>query len=275
MFHFCYKFVTCHACLPAGRCHPLIFSYFCPMKPKITGSFFLFCLLMMAMTLTAQTGEEIKAIKDRFESGNTFMKRGDYPNAIKEYTTAIQLHPRYADAFYNRAAAWDRLGNYAEAVSDYSVVLMINPKYAEAYNNRGIAYANLKRYLDAVADFSVAVSLNIRFAEAYNNRGYYNCMMGKFEKAIPDFDRAIRLNPSYGYAYNNRGFAWFSLKKFTQAMADYNMAIEKNPKNGLAFLYRGNCHEVMGAHDKACLDWMKSAALGNKQAEELVKRNCR
>jgi Flp pilus assembly protein TadD len=41
--------------------------------------------------------------------------------AIADYTEAIRVDPSYADAYYNRGAAYEKLGQTADAEADYAV----------------------------------------------------------------------------------------------------------------------------------------------------------
>ena len=51
--------------------------------------------------------------------GFAFRKKRDFYNAIKDYTTAIQIDSNHFKAFYNRAFCWDKLGKLEEAERDY------------------------------------------------------------------------------------------------------------------------------------------------------------
>ena len=52
---------------------------------------------------------------------------------------AIDVDPRYADAYYNRAEAKYVLLDYQGAISDYTKAIEINPQYENAYHFRGFA----------------------------------------------------------------------------------------------------------------------------------------
>jgi len=42
--------------------------------------------------------------------------------------------------YLNSGIAHVNLGKYQKAIDDYTKAIELNPKYAEAYNNRGVAY---------------------------------------------------------------------------------------------------------------------------------------
>jgi Flp pilus assembly protein TadD len=43
---------------------------------------------------------------------------GDFRAAVKSYTEAIRINPKYADAYGNRSGAYQRLGDTAKAQAD-------------------------------------------------------------------------------------------------------------------------------------------------------------
>ena len=90
-------------------------------------------------------------------------------------------------------------------LSPTSIALEIAPRYVEAYNNRGIVRHTLGDYAGALADFDQALEIDPHHAEALNNRGAARQALGEFGAAVADFDRALNLRPRYAEAYNNRG----------------------------------------------------------------------
>jgi tetratricopeptide (TPR) repeat protein len=62
--------------------------------------------------------------------------------------------------YFNRGNARYYLGNYLQAIKDYSRAIEINPSYAEAYLKRAITYYKLGDYQAGVADYNRAVEIN-------------------------------------------------------------------------------------------------------------------
>src|SRR5215831_7079346 len=76
-----------------------------------------------------------------------------------------------ADAYNHRGVASYKKGQYDQAIADYTKALEINPNDAEIYNNRGVVYGATRRDDQAIADLTKALEINGKYAEAYNNRG--------------------------------------------------------------------------------------------------------
>ena len=62
-------------------------------------------------------------------------KKGQYDQTITDYTMALKIDPRYAEAYSNRGVAYGRKGQYDQGIIDYNRGLEINPRLAGVYNN--------------------------------------------------------------------------------------------------------------------------------------------
>ena len=100
-------------------------------------------------------------------------------SAIEVCTAAIQsgelTQANTAIGYYNRGNAYRRLGQYEDAVRDFSKAIELWPDLDHAWNNRGGAYARLCKADLALADFEKAMELNpdwvARYQEALDNAG--------------------------------------------------------------------------------------------------------
>ena len=88
----------------------------------------------------------------------------------------------------------------ADAISDFTAALKIKPRYAEAYNNRGIAHMRQGDHAGATEDFTAALKINPRYAKAYNNRGNVRRRLGKHLEAAEDLKKALDLDPEFAKA---------------------------------------------------------------------------
>jgi TonB family protein len=64
--------------------------------------------------------------------GKTLYNSGRYEEAIVNFADAIRLRPRYAAAYYNRAAAYLMLGQFERAIADSDEALALDPQSGAA-----------------------------------------------------------------------------------------------------------------------------------------------
>ena len=92
--------------------------------------------------------------------GTAYGELGNYQQAIKDFTKAIELNPQYAMAYYNRGLTYGRnLGNYQQAIKDYTKAIQLNPQDAMAYYKRGLAYAKSGDAQKALENLKIAAKL--------------------------------------------------------------------------------------------------------------------
>ena len=82
-----------------------------------------------------------------------------------------------------------------EAIADYDVAVDLDPKYGEAYYSRGNAYKSLGKYQEALADHTKAIELNSGYSGFYINRAIVYGKLGRTEAAKQDLRKAVELEP--------------------------------------------------------------------------------
>ena len=73
------------------------------------------------------------------------------------------------DRYYYLGQAHMKEGLYDRAISDFNKALEINPRYADAYNNRGHAYYNKQEYDKAWEDVQKTQDLDSQLHPKYLN----------------------------------------------------------------------------------------------------------
>ncbi len=64
-----------------------------------------------------------------FEKGLAFKSAGEHNNAISAFTKALELNPKYVDAYVTRGVRYGILGNHKQAIEDYNKAIEIDPKF--------------------------------------------------------------------------------------------------------------------------------------------------
>jgi len=153
--------------------------------------------------------------------------------------------------------------DYENVIFFANKALEINPKYAAAYWNRAIGYDGKNELDKSIKDYTTAITLYDNptdLAVLYKNRGMEYDNMHKYDSAILDFNKAIEMNPALGYAYWNKGLAFDGLKKYDSAAANYTLAMNFfQPGGDLLQLYlqRGSDYNNLNEKKKAEADYRK------------------
>lgn len=118
-------------------------------------------------------------------------------------------------------------GDEAGALAEYSAAILIDPKFADAYNNRGGRYLAQKKYDLALADLNRAIELDPKHRIAYANRATLWDELGENEKKLADLDRAVEFveTPAHRVsALTARALARLDAKNQGGALADIERA---------------------------------------------------
>jgi len=161
---------------------------------------------------------------EQYNRGLERQRSGDLTGAITAYSRALELDPKFADAYTNRGVARMAQQDAAGAAADFSRSIELKPT-AAAFNNRGGAYHALKKQKEAIADFTKAIELQPS-AESYFNRAIIETEDGSADLAVQDLTSALALNPKLAQAYASRGMIFLRQEKYAEAQRDFNEALK-------------------------------------------------
>ena len=204
-----------------------------------------------------------------YNQGDEKSELEDYSGAIRDYTKAIKIDPKYARAYFKRGMAKYELEDYSGAIRDYTKAIKISPKDAslpDFYNNRGNSKKALEDYSGAIADYTKAIKIDPKYvflSAFYYNRGNSKKALKDYSGAIADFTKAIELDPKYAWSYNSRGISKRALEDFSGAIADFTKAIEFNPMDSDLYRNRGLVKDDLEDYLGAIADFTKAIELNN------------
>jgi len=213
-----------------------------------------------------------------------------YAVAKDHFDACINIDPRFAPAFCNRARMWIELGNLAAARSDCDAVTAFDPKYPvlvvtrklidalqlmsqrHGRNYAEIAAAHglldyLRRYdrpprsgemggtVSELPDpFDPPTLGRNPTASEANHRGVVLGRMGRYQEADAVLTAAIRRDAEFARAYFNRGKVRLLAGNSAGAIADLTAYINRNSGDADAYRLRAQALRNAGQHDKAAAD---------------------
>ena len=127
-----------------------------------------------------------------------------YSAAIKDYSEAIALDPKFAEAYLRRAEVHYLLKNDSGVLADCQQAIALDPTEPKLYYYQGLARYRLGYVQSAIPAFSNAIARDAEDARYYNWRAIAAQDLGDIDEAGQDFRRAAQLYRSQGDIANYR-----------------------------------------------------------------------
>jgi tetratricopeptide (TPR) repeat protein len=217
-------------------------------------------------------------------SGDQAALKGDLDRAVRDFSEAIRIDPKYPDTYLERGQTFFKLGETEHAIADYSAALARDPRHGAALRARGMAHLYVGKTDLALADLTKAIDIGERDPQmlapielfyARRSRGSIYESQQQYDLAIADCTALIEsyagdaalveaLAANYGSAgaanilariYRQRATAFARRSSVERAVADLTQAIPLSSDRGYAALIdRSKLHEGIGRNDLAAAD---------------------
>ncbi len=207
-----------------------------------------------------------------FNKGMLKYRTQNHQEAMEAYNKAIEIDPHYASAYAGRAAIYNHSGKYPQALKESEQAIKLAPNLALGFNTRGSAHVGLHNYPQAIEDLNRAMELAPKWAWPYCNRSWAYFMLKNYHQALEDADRAIELDPTLPQAHFRRGRALLSTNNLQDALKSFDKTVQLDPTFSWAYLQRGHSLARLGKTEEAVEDFKRAANLGNKDAENYLRR---
>lgn len=142
--------------------------------------------------------------------------KGDERSALEDCNRAIRADHEIYIAYARRADIYMHLENYAKAIEDYTSAINLEPKFSSKtnyqapykldlyYGSRAQAYNNIRNPWKALPDATKAIESTPSShasvaARSYWNRGLANEALYKRDQAIADYRRALAMNSGLSF----------------------------------------------------------------------------
>jgi tetratricopeptide (TPR) repeat protein len=144
--------------------------------------------------------------------------KGQYDNAISDYTKVIETDPKNADAYVLRGDTYYKQGRYDKAISDLTQATEVDPGFAEAYNVRAWLLATCP---DAASrDGAKAVKLAKKALNLSRNATFLDTLAAAYAEA-GQFGEAIMIELEAIQTLKKEGDEKKFLDEFNQRLTSY------------------------------------------------------
>jgi tetratricopeptide (TPR) repeat protein len=149
---------------------------------------------------------------------------GNHLEALQDCDRAIELNPRFIEAYFRRGLTYTALGDLELALVNYNNTIDLNPQHLNAHIQRSLIYFRKKDYPRAKQDCQTIKSFNQSCFWSNYILGVVNSLSGLKNNAITNFSKAIEISPNYVSARYHRGIIHHELGDIPKAMADFEQA---------------------------------------------------
>jgi Tfp pilus assembly protein PilF len=238
------------------------------------------------------------------DSGKRAVVKGDLERAVRDFSEAIRLDPKYPDSYSERGQAMFKLGETERAIADYSAAIQRDPQFGTALRSRGMAYLYRGTPDLALADLSKAIELTdndpslmapIELFYARRSRSAIYGSKQQYDREIADCTALVEsyardpmlveaLKANYGDVgaanivatiYRQRANAQIRRQQWQLAVADLTEAIPLSSDHGYtALMDRAKLYEGLGQRDQAIADVQNALGVrpGSEEARLALRR---
>ncbi len=176
-----------------------------------------------------------------YRKGVALRMQGNYAEAVKAFTDALQLIPAGETAPYNtnallkRGICWFLQGENRLARGDF--LLAAASDYTDPLPHlwTGFTFAEEEDYRSAIDSYGEAINKNPNFALPYINRGLAYAALEEYQRAADNFNEAIRVEPTTSEHFAKRGYAYMLMEDYDKAFDSFTLASLYDDENAEVF----------------------------------------
>ena len=209
------------------------------------------CALLAAVLTGCSRDPNVRKQK-YFDSGQQYFAQGKYREAAIQYSNAIQIDSRFADARYQLSQTYLKLGETQRAFQELNRTVEIAPDnipaqtdlanlFCAARNPDGSAMPEMLKQAKTHLDILRAKVPNT--PETHEAWANYYAAQNDLISAAQEVKQAIRLNPNRSESYLQLALIEVRSKLPDQAEASFKKAVEVDPKAMNARLALGGFYQ--------------------------------
>ena len=203
------------------------------------------------------------------ELGTAYLNILKYDSAEINFKTAISQSPYQSIAANNLGTVYLRTNRLPEAIQYYKLAIKIKGDFVQAYCNLGSCYARAQQFDSAIYVLSQCLSIDPNYSEAYMQIGLAYYFTNKYTEAEPYFKKALEMNPSDLNAANNLGAVYLNSGKYQQAVDIFKQLVAANPGYVNGYSNLGHCYYQMKQYQATIEAISKSLSLDPSNVKDI------
>jgi tetratricopeptide (TPR) repeat protein len=190
--------------------------------------------------------------------------------AINDLNKVIELNPKYAPGYRNRAGVFETTGEYSKAIDDYTIAIKLENSAGD-YAKRGGAYGKMQKFDDAIKDYMKAIELNPTWVDYHLQLGQIYFLNKQYDKVQEEATKAADLNAIIPDPYMLSAMAYLVTKNYDKALEQAESAVTFAPDTKEVYEMRGMIYNKLGKHTEAIADLKKAVDLGSELSRQDLK----
>ena len=231
--------------------------------------------ICLAVFLTACSGTSANSY---YKSGNSFMDKGKYDEALNSYEEAIKKNSERAEYYIAAGFANIGLESYEAAIHSFDKGYspkdnqIVRENNKSLFRGKGIAYLKLGKYSEALMQFASASA--IKEAPSLNDdiKKYIaltEVKLGDYKNATDIYEEMLKVAKPDVSLYGRLAETYFAMGEAVKAVENYDKAIEKEPDNFNAYFGKYEILSANGEKEKA--DDVLNKAAGIKITDDISR----
>ncbi len=174
-----------------------------------------------------------------YDDGMEYINEGDTENAIKKFSKAVEIDPKFAFAWDNLGISYRKNKQYEQAIEAYSKSLEIYPEGRLPLLNIAITYNLNQQYSEAVTYYEKFIDIYSEDPEGYYGLGLILYTQDQEEAGLDNLIRAYTIytkqnSPYRADAAKKIGYMYKDLKNqdklevFHKVADKYNLKVQNN-----------------------------------------------
>jgi tetratricopeptide (TPR) repeat protein len=188
----------------------------------------LVAVVILSVAVAASCGKARVSGDQHATNGFQLYADGDCPGAAKELEAALReglSEYKYEVVYSTLGNVYNDMERFEDSIRMHKKAIEINPRFHEAWVNLGIVYRLTGDFEEAEKCYATALELEPDYAELHVSLGALYVHEGKYERAVEHLEKAVELDGQLPTAWANLSLAYATVSEFEKADAALKKAI--------------------------------------------------
>jgi cellulose synthase operon protein C len=225
-----------------------------------------------AQTLTAAQERLPSSPAIHKELGRVAMSQGRYPDALREFETALELDAEDIDSRFLLGNALTRLRQYERALEIYDAIGKVDRDYPGLALERGVLFQESGRQEEALKEYESALAKAPNDADLMLKVGCGKAAAGAGTEAEDILRKVLSQRPNSAETHHCLGRALFAKGNLSDALTSAKRAVQFDANRAVYHLYVGWIASESGSLGEAARSLEKALELDQGLAEAYWQR---